>query len=383
VGLDVDYEAVTATTFYGDNAREIEEPNSPCDIVNLDAGFPIPAEFQGKDKVFPRLEIQAKIFQKIIARRKERGLPGLPEPTSEIDAEELSRRPDYAAEWQDLRRVWGWIEESQNELADKAISKTCESRYSKDPLSGNTRVEKANDWLWRFLSKIADPEYLGPFEAAAEVLNRSSPEIMMDMFDRYYADRLNERSELYNSVLKQFFANYDEFAQTLTMVKYGIDIEFDAESTEDFDSISMFYGNAYEALGTLVGIVAFVNNVFQGRKFDEFERLTLQQYEQLDKPARFGPFSNNDQLKFFRSESDNGLRNASHHRRLRYSPRYHTVSYRKGKAGKGDWVEMSYGKYVERCCRIFCVLVTLLRFELLMCQALGKKNVIHPDAPTA
>lgn len=377
VGLNVDYQKISANIHFGENALEMQEPVDGAAILNLDANFPIPAELQGKDGVFPRLLLQRKIFDHVIARREARGLPGLPSAPIDVEVEAFPPRPDFAAEWTELRRVWGWIEAKNMQLASEYVLRASEGRYSGDPLSGQDVVEKANDWLWRFLSKVAQPEYQDGFEAALQAIDESEKPEILRMMKEYYGPRVEERSAIYNLILKDFFKNYDEFSQVLLLVRTGVKIDFEIESTLNFEEVGMFYGNAYEALGSLVDILALINNAIKRRKFDSFERLTLDGYASLDKPARFGPFSENDRFSVFLSEKDNGLRNASHHRRFMYRKRDGKLIYRKGNAGKGEYVEISYGSYLERCCRIFCVILTLLRFEMVLCKSVGQKNLIH------
>lgn len=379
VGLDVDYSAVSARIYYGENAAETHEHSEGAVIVNLDASFPIPADQQGKDGVFPRIYFQQKMVERAISRREAKGLPGLPFAAVDDYAEALSPRPDFAAEWTELRRVWGWIEAKNMQLASDHLLKASEGRYSHDPLKGQDVAAKANDWLWRFLSKVSQPEYEESFENVVGALNEAETSEVHRMMKEYYDPRVTQRANIYNSILKEFFRNYDEFSQVLLFVRTGLDIDFEIESTSNFEEVNMFYGNAYEALGSLVDIIALINNVMSGRKFDVFERLKLDEYMLLDKPARFGPFGKNEKFSVFLSEIDNGLRNASHHRRLKYNRRKNKISFRKGKAGKGDLVEVGYGSYLERCCRIFCVIVVLLRVEIILCHSVGQQNLIHPE----
>lgn len=378
VGLDVDYKKIAHRIYFGENAEPVEETGKAADVVNLDANFPIPAKLQGRDRVFPRLEMQKRIIDKVISRRRKKRLPDLPESGS-VSFEDY-QRPDHAAEWNELRRVWNWIEQDDIDLAEEAIARAQQDRYSRDPLTGEDQKQKANDWLWRLLTKIVEPEFNEPFEEAMRVINSVDRDELKRFYEEYYENSITERSEIYNRIIAEFFRSYDEFSQILLFVKNGIDVDFDVESTSDFVSVSMFYGNAFEALGSLVDFLALINNAANGRKFEEFERLTLDKYLSLDKSAKFGPFKNNGQFRLFSSETDNGLRNASHHGRLKYVTRGNRIEFRRGNAGKGDWERIGYGTYLERCSRMFCIVVTLLRVELVFCQVLGKKNVIHPKS---
>jgi hypothetical protein len=55
----------------------------------------------------------------------------------------------------------------------------------------------------------------------------------------------------------------------------------------------MFYGNAYEQFTSLAELLAVLNNMLAGRRYDTFQTLTLCKYRKLDRPSRFGPFQEN------------------------------------------------------------------------------------------
>jgi len=113
-----------------------------------------------------------------------------------------------------------------------------------------------------------------------------------------------------------------------------------------------------------------LNNMLLGRAFDEFETLTLAKYNQLDKSSRFGPFSKNDDFMSICVESDNQVRNASHHGSFNYDPQSQIISYNAGKGGTGETQRMTYTSYLERCTKLYLQIVTLYRVELILCKGL-------------
>jgi hypothetical protein len=91
--------------------------------------------------------------------------------------------------------------------------------------------------------------------------------------------------------MREFFLAYDDFSQVIFRVKKGLGVDTDAAVTSaQFDKTKMFYGNAFETYSSLVDIFAYLNNVSQGRPFDQFQTLKRKTYLELDKSSRFGPF---------------------------------------------------------------------------------------------
>jgi hypothetical protein len=54
-------------------------------------------------------------------------------------------------------------------------------------------------------------------------------------------------------------------------------------TSSDFDSTRMFYGNAFETLGSLLDLPAAVNNILLGRPFDQMATMTLAQFRTINK----------------------------------------------------------------------------------------------------
>ena len=91
-------------------------------------------------------------------------------------------------------------------------------------------------------------------------------------------------------------------------------------------------------------LAALLNNIVQGRSYDKFETLTLQNYLDLDKASKARPFQNNTSLSKITEGLNNKIRNASHHRRMEFDPNTGTVMYRSSKSGEYEII--SYGDYL-------------------------------------
>jgi hypothetical protein len=190
-------------------------------------------------------------------------------------------------------------------------------------------------------------------------------------FVEHYNSEMSEpRATIYMNAMKEFFANYSEFAQVYFFVSRGSEIPPEHKVTStDFDRVRMSYGNLFEAFTSLVEFPVLLNNLLLGRNFDQFEKLTLDQYRKLDKANKIGPMSMTPALASLCEEVDNQLRNASHHGGMQLDSTSQMVSYRAGKGGLGEVNEISYTQYLTRCVRLFMQILTVLRIEMLLCRS--------------
>ena len=176
--------------------------------------------------------------------------------------------------------------------------------------------------------------------------------------------------------MADFFTAYPEFGQVYFFVSKRLTIPNNYRTTStDFESIKMFYGNAYEQFTHLIDYLAFLNNMLAGRKYDTCQSLTLDEYRKLDRSARFRPFVDNIAFAAICAEANNQIRNASHHSALIFNQARQTISYRSGKGETGSEHSISYADYLVRCVRIFLQTMTLLRIELIVATDL---EVRHP-----
>jgi hypothetical protein len=170
--------------------------------------------------------------------------------------------------------------------------------------------------------------------------------------------------------MKDYFSAFDDFAQVYFYVSKGIEIsESEIASSVSFDATKMFYGSAFEIFSSSVDILAYLNNIHCGRRFDEFEHLSRKQYLELDKSSRFNTFKENPQFYALCEEADNQIRNASHHNSFNIDVGSQIITYRSGKGGTGPERNMSYSNYLVRCNKIFLQTIVLLRLELILTHA--------------
>lgn len=174
-----------------------------------------------------------------------------------------------------------------------------------------------------------------------------------------------ERLDEYMDVLDHFFRAYDEFNQTLVYVRLKRQMpEEPYAPSADFENTKLYYGEAFEALGSSLDLPVAINNIVAGRQYDQLNAITLTVYRSSDKGRRSEAVRGNPELLGLVDEYDNRLRNASHHRWLRLSNERSELSYRDG--GNGAVQRLSYADYLKRCCAITAQLLVLAAVEAVL-----------------
>jgi hypothetical protein len=286
-------------------------------------------------------------------------------PKDPINSIRPSRRPDYAEEWRLLKKAWSLARNGNDKLSTKRVQEASTQLYPGQQLSN------LEDWVWRIATFMCQPAYEPLLVEAMQAINTVPKEAYIPDFAKAVEDLSEDRGGRYFTIFKEFFSAYSEFGQVFFFVANGIPLPKNHHATStDFDATKMFYGNAYEHFTSLAEYLVFLNNMISGRKFDTLQTLTLEKYRQLDKSARFGPFTTNSAFMAICSEADNQIRNASHHGSFVFDADDQVIRYRAGKGGTGPEHEMPYTEYLERCVRIFLQAMTLLRVELILANQL-------------
>ena len=331
---------------------------SKFSIVNLDALFLIPREMQGQDGAFPRL---IRGFE-IAERAEKRGQLNTVTFDKLMQTHRPYRRADYAAEWRDLNLAWS-LSKPKPDLSTKRVKEASSVYYADEPL------DDLADWLWRFSTFSSRPIFGAEFVV---IMNRISPVFveknfvdLMGVYEKHFA---NDRARKYRELFSQFYSLYDQFSQVALSVKLSSeDLEIsDIASSIDFGKVKMFYGNAFEIYGNLIELLAFMNNVLNGRKFDHFNKLSLNQYRSLDKSCKTNAFADNADFMAICGEYDNRIRNASHHDGLFLSEDGLTLTYYEGKAEKRAAKTMHYIRYLHKSVKMFYQINCLFQIELLL-----------------
>ena len=185
----------------------------------------------------------------------------------------------------------------------------------------------------------------------------------------------------YMEVFDTFFSNYQEFKQMNLQARLEVETFKDSKvSSVNFRRTKMIYGEVFEVLGSNINTVAFLNNIDNLREYDVFqsEKLTYQRYLTSDKAGKMKCFEGNISIfNIFGREYDSKLRNATHHKWLKYNDSSQVVTYPISGASS-EKTTLFYAEYLLKTNNIIISLMLLLSLELVIAFNLGfrlnKKN---------
>lgn len=184
----------------------------------------------------------------------------------------------------------------------------------------------------------------------------------------YMLPNQTEKIDAYMEIFDTFFSNFQDFQQMNLQARLKVDTFKNSKvSSVNFKRTKMFYGEAFEVLGTSISSIAFLNNIFNSRNYSEFESgKATKNYLTSDKGGRMKCFENNALLfKIFGYEYDNKLRNATHHKWLKYNESSQVINYPVS-GSSSERIYLPYAEYLLKSNNIVISLMALLSFELLM-----------------
>ncbi len=351
VGMDCDARTASVNIREIDNCERSDEEGK---IINLSPEFPISQEDLHSDLTFPsighmrrlhkaqqNLEVKQPLF-KSFEEAREYTLSNLGE--SEL--------------WPVVKKGWSLTSKGLTELAEKKLKQYKTPSFN-DP-------NQLNYILFDFCGRILLPGKYYLFESAAELTARIAKNQSEEYqrFQNYYIRSLkDENLNRYFEVFNEFFKCYSDFSQTLMFSQHNIDLPADFEaSSAAFGKTKLFYGNAFESLTSNISVLACLNNINSGRKFDQFESMDLEKYLTINKANRSNPFKNTEPYFEICKCLDSTLRNASHHGAMRLNDSGRVIHYKSG--GTGAQKEMSYKSYIDKCNSIMLSCCALLSMEL-------------------
>jgi hypothetical protein len=328
-------------------------------IINLGAGFAVRRDKLHEDQYFPSFDAPQPTAE---------GLPDLPQgkgPISFDMAVSLGTLPRASTQWGIVKRALRFHRTSQDEHRDVQIKSYWPNEAS------TTNVEET---LYHFLVRFLRPKGEPWVSAIAGELKRAyeANSLEYSRFVEYYDAELKvERFSSYSDIFSEYFRGYGDFSQTLVYVRLERPFPVDGVVTStDFDRTRMFYGNAFEVLGSHLDVVAAINNIISGRPFDQMKQMDLAKFRVLNKANRVQCFSENSSLATLIHDYDSAIRNASHHRWFKLDDARTQISYRSG--GTGALRVMPYWEYLIHCNRIASQLMVLAAAELVLLSGSGR-----------
>lgn len=339
-----------------DDTCEIIYEHVEGEVVNLGVGFLIPDDKRNQEKYFPAMEMLHD-FRDEIVKSAEFDQHLKPHPYS------LEGFPGAAKAWRHLGKACRFHILGKLDLCETQLEKFCES----------TGFGKSNlkDTLFSFLMSFIGPVARAHFEKIinwTKEIKINSPEEFKRLLLDFKEDINIERLKEYIDILNEYFSSHHEFEQTILYVRYGKPIPANTfASSANFESTKMLYGNAFELLGSHLDIIAALNNITQGRPYDQMMNIDLKKYRGTDKAKRAECFKNTTLLNPLHEEYNSTIRNASHHRWFKISPTRQTIHYKSG--GTGAKQEMSYAQYTYACNKLIIQIMLVLLIELVLMES--------------
>ena len=323
-------------------------------IINLSPGFPIQKEDLHRDLAFPSFQ-HTQAFSKI---QDELGIQA-PSFSSLEEAREWALSHKGLNDiWPIVKKGWSLTSRRKLELAKNTLKQYREGQFNDPP--------ELQYVLFDFCSRFLMPKKYHLFEGAADHCKQIGKIHMGEFqsFRSYFKSELATHNlDRYLETFKEYFNCFSDFSQTLMHIQHGIELPDDFEaSSYAFSKTKLFYGNAFETLTSNVTVLACLNNISNGRKYDQFMGMDLKKYTTINKANRCNPFKDTPPFQEICACLDSTIRNASHHGGMKLINKGKVIQCRSG--GDGKLRTMSYLSYLNKCNEIMLSCCALLALEL-------------------
>ncbi len=261
----------------------------------------------------------------------------------------------FQQSWGPLQKSWRLHNAGQYQLAQQIISEFA--------IQHGLTEKTLRENLWYFVNLL----FHMPQEIGSEL--KSVTRTYSHQFERflhYYQQNLreNHRRSQYD-ILSEYFDAYSQHAQVLTYARANLPLNQSAMVTSvDFDKVKDFYAKGYEFFAGAICIYTCLNNIKEGRPFDQLKSISLLQYLKTDKAKRRDSIAGNKVFSGATSEFDSQVRNASYHNWMFMRPDNYTIEYRPG--GAGATQTMTYTQYLYRCALMVKQVCNLFSLELIL-----------------
>lgn len=159
-----------------------------------------------------------------------------------------------------------------------------------------------------------------------------------------------------NTLCQTYMNCRDQLQATIFDLKFNLNSDNESIVNVNWEEINKVYGDLYEIVGDLFIFPTMINNVKEGRKFDEFgsKGFDLKKYCETDKANRGKNFENNGNLSFLLTSYHSWLRNGTHHNNSTLDTVNNEIELGVGKGG-GTPKKIKLIEYVRNCNELFGV----------------------------
>jgi hypothetical protein len=350
IEMDVDFEKIQANIKCVNGCEKCNEEGT---IVNLHPEFSIPEEHK-HDLTFPWLADTLLVFQKQQELLGDDIIPKL----SPDELKELYQASTKTIDgWIIIKKAWSLSINGQEELSKQVIT-----HYRDHGFDSSDDLLEA---IFHYFHKFINPAGSDLFFNACEILKTITRDYKVEFIrcKNYFHTLFADHMKCYFTILCEYFDNFSEYNQTLVYAKFNISLpEHHQASSIAFQKTKMFYGNAYEILTDHFIILACLNNIYRGRNFDQFEKMNLDKYREINKANKANPFKDTSSFFAYAKSLDSILRNASHHGAIQINN--NTISFRSG--GSGAEHHITYAQYLLKCNELVISMIALMLFEMVI-----------------
>ncbi|HCT3357696.1 hypothetical protein UP00_02030 [Enterobacter asburiae] len=342
--------------------------HSECLVVNFHPNCAFDKNEIHQKLIFPSIELTGLIF------------PHMRKPANEriLSASHLFDIPNAPSKWGQLKLIARLISDNNIKKAQKTAESYMRARQSEINIYEENTYYPFTALVYEFMDWLFYPRINDITSPIIEELNKLKETGALDGFYSFYKEKLRkENQQRYINIMSDYLARRDHFGQLLYYARiYHDNIDDKIISSKNFDIIRSFYGDAYETLTSNMTIIACINNILDGRPFDEFKSMTLNKYiHDVNKEKKTGPFQNNPLFSSFcEDDLESTIRNGSHHASIWHEGE--NIIYRSG--GTGAQREISYTKYIHLCNKLTIKIAALWVIELHLQYLFEKKNEEYP-----
>ncbi|NMP16346.1 hypothetical protein [Thalassotalea sp. Y01] len=358
LGIHIDFKNVSTKFEFCENSRAIDEEGI---IINLDPHFLL-------DESNAHTDLNFSWMQEAMAIMRHSDIPPIllkPERQGRGDIyEQLGGLDQISNTWQIVKKGWSLANKNKSSLSLRVLKKYNPPHFT----AANKSIEAVtNDFLYRLTLPKAYPITDGAMNAL-KLAKNSFPTQFSSFVTYYKSNMMQSNMKRYFDCFSEFFDDYSEYDQVILYVKNQMETpEGHVATSYGFNKTKMFYGNAYEHFTSNIAVLACLNNIIQGREYDQFQSMDLQKYLTINKANRGNPFLDNSDLSPFLLCTDSSLRNASHHQSMHLIDKGKTIEYRSG--GTGSLRTIPYSKYLEKCNQIALTMASLYLLEIELKKA--------------
>lgn len=333
-----------------ENCEEIEE--TECTPVYLCADFMAHPDQINERFAFPSMNL-LKIFKD--------------SKTIESMTQAASSEKKYHAindDWLSLEKIWRLINSDKQSIANPLISEFARDHGRQDATFP--------DILWYFLNVLFPLKDELRLELKSIVQTNPSEFKEFLKFYKKELKRHHRRSQF--NVMSDYFKAYDQHSQVLMYIRLGTPFSNIGKATlVEFDKVKAFYASAYEFFAGAIVIYTCLNNIKEGRSYNQLKNISFKKYLESDKANRRESIKTNPVFASATEEFDSTIRNGSFHNWFFLHPDNEAIEIRSG--GTGELKLITYTEYLYHCGMMFKQFCQLFALELELDQIISNNNL--------